>query len=68
MAAILVDYENVAGKNGLQGLEFLCPKDILYIFYSNSCEKIGRALYTNTLQSFGRVSGTEIYRILKKAV
>ena len=40
MAAILVDYENVVGKNGLQGVEFLCPKDILYIFYSNTCEKI----------------------------
>ena len=40
MAAILVDYENVAGKNGLQGLEFLCPKDSLYIFYSKACEKI----------------------------
>lgn len=40
MAAILVDYENVAGKNGLQGLEYLCPKDRLYIFYSNTCEKI----------------------------
>jgi len=40
MAAILVDYENVSGKNGLHGLEFLCEKDILYIFYSNSCEKI----------------------------
>ena len=40
MAAILVDYENVAGKNGLHGLEFLCSKDSLYIFYSNSCEKI----------------------------
>ena len=40
MAAILVDYENIAGKNGLQGLEYLCPKDRVYIFYSNTCEKI----------------------------
>lgn len=40
MAAILIDYENVVGKNGLQGLEYLCTKDSLYIFYSHSCEKI----------------------------
>lgn len=40
MAAILVDYENVSGKNGLHGLEFLCSKDVLYIFYSHLCAKI----------------------------
>ncbi len=37
-------------------------------YIEHNREKIGRALYTNTLQSFGRVSGAEIYRILKKVV
>lgn len=37
-------------------------------YIEHNREKTGRALYTNTLHNFGRVSGTEIYRILKKVV
>ena len=40
MATILVDYENVYGCHGLKGADALNEKDILIIFYSNSCEKI----------------------------
>lgn len=40
MAAILVDYENVNGSNGLKGADALCADDILIIFYSNCCGKI----------------------------
>ena len=40
MATILVDYENVYGCHGLKGADALNEKDILIIFYSNSCEKV----------------------------
>lgn len=40
MAAILVDYENVNGSNGLKGADALCANDTLIIFYSNCCGKI----------------------------
>lgn len=40
MAAILVDYENVNGSNGLRGADTLSNNDILIIFYSGSCGKI----------------------------
>lgn len=40
MAAILVDYENVNGLNGLKGADTLSNNDILIIFYSGCCGKI----------------------------
>lgn len=40
MAAILVDYENINGLNGLKGTDALCADDMLIIFYSNCCSKI----------------------------
>lgn len=33
MPALLVDYENVSGSNGLKGADALCEKDTLIIFY-----------------------------------
>lgn len=32
MPALLVDYENVSGSNGLKGADALCEKDTLIIF------------------------------------
>ena len=40
MPALLVDYENVNGSNGLKGVDALCEKDTLIIFYSNCCTRI----------------------------
>lgn len=40
MPALLVDYENVSGSNGLKGADALCEKDTLIIFYSNCCTRI----------------------------
>ena len=34
MAAVLVDYENVHGSNGLNGVEALKEDDTLIIFFS----------------------------------
>lgn len=42
MACFLVDFENVCGKNGLQGVDLLMEKDILILFYSKSCTTIRR--------------------------
>lgn len=42
MAAVLVDYENVHGSNGLKGVEALKEDDTLIIFFSESCSKIKR--------------------------
>ena len=42
MATILVDYENVAGTYGLNGVEYLVEDDELIIFYSGSCHSIRR--------------------------
>lgn len=59
MAAILVDYENVNGSNGLRGTEALCDNDILIIFYSGCCGKI-RYDYMQEI----RESGCE-FRVIK---
>lgn len=40
MPTILVDYENVNGSDGLKGVDTLCAKDTLIIFYSSYCGKI----------------------------
>lgn len=52
MAAILIDYENVGAKNGLDGVEFLNSNDKMFIFYSNAYEKI-RAEYIRTIEKSG---------------
>lgn len=52
MAAILVDYENVNGSNGLKGADVLCSDDMLVIFYSNCCSKI-RADYLQEIRNSG---------------
>ena len=53
MAAILVDYENVNGSNGLKGADALCADDTLIIFYSNCCGKIRMHLIFISLRSAG---------------
>ncbi|MCI7738426.1 MAG: PIN domain-containing protein [Lachnospiraceae bacterium] len=50
MAILMVDYENVWGTNGLKGVEYLTSEDILYIFYSQCCEKI-RAEYMEAIRN-----------------
>ena len=40
MATVLVDYENVSGSKGLDGIKYLTDKDTLKIFYSSSCMNI----------------------------
>ncbi|MDE7477029.1 MAG: hypothetical protein K2M91_03610 [Lachnospiraceae bacterium] len=50
MAAVLVDYENVWGKHGLKGVEYLEAGDILYIFYSQCCNRI-RAEYMDAIKA-----------------
>ena len=52
MAAILVDYENVNGSNGLKGADALCADDTLIIFYSNCCGKI-RCDYLQDIKDSG---------------
>lgn len=52
MAAILVDYENVNGSNGLKGADALCTDDMLIIFYSNCCGKI-RSDYLQEIKDSG---------------
>lgn len=52
MAAILVDYENVCATDGLKGIDYLCEKDTLIIFYSQCCEKI-RAEYIESIERCG---------------
>lgn len=52
MAAILVDYENVNGSNGLKGADALCADDTLIIFYSNCCSKI-RCDYLQEIKDSG---------------
>lgn len=42
MAAILVDYENVLGVNGLKGVEYLNKNDYLAIFYGNNSSMTAR--------------------------
>lgn len=59
MAAILVDYENVNGSNGLRGVDALSEDDVLIIFYSGCCEKI-RYDYMQEI----RESGCE-FRVIK---
>lgn len=59
MPAILVDYENVNGSNGLKGADVLCQDDILIIFYSGCCSKI-RYEYMQEIKQ----SGCE-FRIIK---
>lgn len=52
MAAILVDYENVNGSNGLKGADALCTDDMLIIFYSSCCGKI-RSDYLQEIKDSG---------------
>ncbi len=52
MAAILVDYENINGSNGLKGADALCTDDMLIIFYSNCCGKI-RSDYLQEIKDSG---------------
>ena len=52
MAAFLIDYENVYGSNGLDGIEYLEQNDILYIFYGQTCPKI-KQKYVNFLTKIG---------------
>ena len=52
MAAILVDYENLNGSNGLKGADALCADDTLIIFYSNCCGKI-RCDYLQDIKDSG---------------
>lgn len=52
MAVILVDYENVWGKNGLKGVEYLTNKDTLYLFYSQCCGKV-KAEYMEQIERSG---------------
>lgn len=52
MAAILVDYENVAASNGLKGVDVLREDDTLIIFYSKSCGKI-RSDYMQSIYNSG---------------
>lgn len=51
MAILMVDYENVWGTNGLKGVEYLTSEDVLYIFYSQCCEKI-RAEYMEAIRNW----------------
>ena len=62
MAAILVDYENVNGSNGLKGADALCADDTLIIFYSNCCGKI-RCDYLQDIKD----SGCE-FRVVKLCI
>lgn len=43
MITVLVDYQNVVGKFGLVGAEYLSEDDDLCIFYSNECANIRKA-------------------------
>ena len=42
MATVLVDYENVCGRFGLLGAEYLNERDNLILFYSAACSNINR--------------------------
>ncbi len=54
--------------NAFEGTRYQERSGEILDYIEHNREKTGRALYTNTLHSFGRVSGTEIYRILKRVV
>ena len=52
MASFLIDYENVANQNGLDGVQYLTPGDTLYLFYSHNAGKI-RTDQLEAIQSSG---------------
>lgn len=54
--------------NAFEGTKYQERSGEILDYIEHNREKTGRALYTNTLHNFGKVSGTEIYQILKKVV
>lgn len=69
MPALLVDYENVSGSNGLRGADALCEKntEILNLVFTRKSQG-KKALYTGALHEFGRKDGTKIYQMIKDSM
>ena len=68
MVTILVDYENVNGKYGLNGAEYLMEDDDLHIFYSGSCPNIRLKDITDIEESGCSLSICELGAVRKNAM